>query len=123
MYLQNNILPGTKFIGFVGLIFCFFFHSQVFAQSDRETVIQERQKVEHSEKAKEKKVKQEVTEENSYSPKDKEDSSFRNDKKKESGNYHSSYSEENESFEAKDGEKPSVSFNIFLYVLDRFKEN
>lgn len=124
MNLKNIIPINTKLIGFSGLIFSFFFHGQIFAQSDRETVIQERHNIEHVEKAKEAKVNQDIPEEeNSYSPREKGDTSFRNNKRKESEKHDSSYSEENEAYGVKDGEKPSVSFNIFLYVLDRFKEN
>lgn len=119
MNLQNIVLKSAKWnVAFV-LLFCFFTCNQGFAQSDREMIIQERERVENSKKMKSPRPHSEYTEEeNSYAPREANKYSTSSSKTNRSG-----YHEEGTSMEDKKEDKTPVSFNIFLYVLDRFKEN
>ncbi len=119
MRLQNIIFKNTKWLSLFVLLFCFCLNSQVFAQSDRESVIQERESLEISKSIKSPTLKQETSEEeNSYAPKNSSGTDHSSLKANRS-----SYSEDGASVEEKKEDKTPVSFNIFLYVLDRFKEN
>jgi hypothetical protein len=122
MHLQNIISKISKWIGLFALFFCFFLNNQVFAQSDRETVIQERENLEMSKKIKSPQTDQGVPEEeNSYAPKNNEGTEILSNKT--SSPKGQNYREDGVGLEEKKVDKAPVSFNIFLYVLDRFKEN
>lgn len=118
MRLQNIISENKKWLLLIALIFCFSLNNQIFAQSDRESVIQETERMEIQKDFNSSDLKEANEEHHSYSPKKSLDADRPSTKTKRND-----YREDMGAIEDKKEDKSPVSFNIFLYVLDRFKEN
>jgi hypothetical protein len=114
MTIQNYLSKIITSASFCGMLFCFLFVSEVSAQSDKEKI--EMEQVKPSSDFYNENERQENTDYSQEKKLRKTNSSSDSVVRDNSG-----YRVEDQK-EVKDEGKSTLSFNIFLYVLDRFKE-
>jgi hypothetical protein len=116
MPLPNKILKRVLISGVLGCLFCFFAEPELMAQSERDLVSPEENKTNqaYAEKPtlKDQRVSSEQDESSSdYSPLYSKKNSEKVPERKGGDK------------DAKNEEMSTLSFNLFLYVLDRFRED
>lgn len=114
MHTPNNLSKMLKIAAFGGMLFCCLLITEVTAQSDKEKSDSEQVKAPYNSFTESE--RQEMYNQPSEKKLSKMSSSTDKITRDSSG-----YRVEDQS-EIKDEAKSTLSFNIFLYVLDRFKE-
>ncbi|MFC4873886.1 hypothetical protein [Negadavirga shengliensis] len=109
---------GSVF-SFLGILFCFLYSTELKAQSEGDLVLPGEIKSEHSYKDTTSPTQAVASEESAsdYSPLNR-DRNIPNEEKEQKPEY-----SQNREKQIKNEEMSTLSFNIFLYVLDRFRED
>lgn len=115
MSFPNKILKPLSVFTFIGVLFCFLFAPELKAQNERDLVLPDEIKSENDNRnvAPMKEISQEPASDHVSSNRNRNIFETEKDKKtdKQSHKY------------AKNEEMSTLSFNLFLYVLDRFRED
>jgi hypothetical protein len=110
--ILRKLLFSVIIVGGINSFFC----QNVNAQSERAVTEERKQETVYHPEPSEKMVKSETVDNSGYAPDQKEIGNKRNNK------YREHKFSDTEISEKGNDEMSTLSFNIFLYVLDRFKE-